>query len=176
MRLPVQREEVLLPQEAVRTRAHTVIGIRIKEIAVVGKATGRQLAREALLLGGANLLNPADVHIAGEERLQQTGLPERPVVLFALVVQIGKAQVIGSHAKGIEERMQESRTLRLPHFLRPHSVAARRHAEITFIGGSQVVIDGEIGMRRAGGILQAERHVHMYTGQWMRGAKFFTSK
>ena len=56
--------------------------------------------------------------------------------------------------------MQESRTLRLPHFLRPHSVAARRHAEITFIGGSQVVIDGEIGMRRAGGILQAERHVH----------------
>ena len=48
MRLPVQREEALLPQEAVRTRAHTVIGIRVKEVAVVGKATGRQLARMSM--------------------------------------------------------------------------------------------------------------------------------
>ena len=69
MRFAGQREKVFLPQKPVCARSYAVVGIRIKEVAVVGKATGRQLAREALLLGGANLLNPADIHVAGEERL-----------------------------------------------------------------------------------------------------------
>ena len=69
MRFARQREKVFLPQKPVCARSYAVVGVRVKEVAVVGKASGRQLAREALLLGGANLLNPADIHVAGEERL-----------------------------------------------------------------------------------------------------------